>query len=243
MVNWKKTITGASTTSAEIFAGDVVNYLVQYHNDVDLAAGDSLGIAKIATETIYDNEKLKLADAGENNTLTFSLPEYLENKTVTFPVSMPTSDETVLRTTIQILTNKAIDGASNSITVNATSNTITDNSISLGDLMASNGTKFVRRPKGTALQVLRTNSGATDIEWASVDTERKGKAVASGNASNIVFTIAHGLGSNPTYAWINCSSLTETFTYTTDATNISVTFATPPPTGTSNVVIYWRVVA
>ena len=113
----------------------------------------------------------------------------------------------------------------------------------LGDLFASNGTKFVRRPKGTALQVLRTNSGASDIEWATLDNERVGKSVASGNASTTIFNIAHGVGANPTYAFVQCSSLTNTFTYVTNATNIVVTFTTAPPTGTNNVIIYWRVVA
>lgn len=243
MVNWKKTITNAGVTSTTMFAGDTLNSVIQYHNDIDLAAGDPQGISRISTETLFNNEKLKLSDPGENNTVTFSLPEYSENKTIAFPSSMPTTDELLLKSATQIVTGKDISGASNTISINATTNTITDNSTALGDLMVSNGSKFVRRSKGSGLQVLRTNSGATDIEWATLDTERLGKSVASGNANNTSFLIAHGLGSNPTYAWITCSSLSEDFTYVTDATNITITFATPPPTGTSNVVIYWRVVA
>lgn len=73
-------------------------------------------------------------------------------------------------------------------------------------------------------------------------TEKIGKSTASGNGTTTVFNIAHGLGSNPTYAFIVCSSLTNTFTYTTDSTNIVVTFATAPASGSSNVTIYWRVV-
>jgi hypothetical protein len=112
-----------------------------------------------------------------------------------------------------------------------------------GDIIARNATQYVNKAKGTALQILRTNSGATDIEWATLDNERVGKSQASGNASTTVFNIAHGVGSNPTYAFVNCSSQTIDFTYVTDATNIVVTFATAPASGTNNVVMYWRVVA
>lgn len=69
-----------------------------------------------------------------------------------------TSDSLVGLSTIDTLSNKNI---------NATNNTITDVSIATGDLLKSNGTKFVRFAQGTALQLLRTNTGATDLEWAS----------------------------------------------------------------------------
>ena len=131
-------------------------------------------------------------------------------------------------------------------TINATNNTITDTSTAAGDLLKGNGTKFVRMARGTALQVLRTNSGATDLEFASLDNERVGKSTASGNASTTVFNIAHGLGSNPTYAFISVAQSGSTAlarSYTTDATNIVVTFASAPSSGTNNVIIYWRVVA
>lgn len=157
--------------------------------------------------------------------------------TAPFFVNLPliTSNETfLLQDVAQTITTK---------TINATNNTITDTSTAAGDIMASNGTKFVRKARGTGLQVLRTNSGATDIEWASLDSERVGKSTASGNASTTVFNIAHGLGSNPTYAFATCSSVTNLYTYTTDSTNIVVTFSTAPASGTNNVIIYWRVVA
>lgn len=77
----------------------------------------------------------------------------------------------------------------------------------------------------------------------TLDSERVGKSVASGDGSTTVFNIAHGLGSNPTYAFVDCSSHAIGRTFTTDATNIVVTFASAPPTGTNNVIIYWRVVA
>ena len=301
MVNWLQQITAPATTTADIFAGDVMNWIVQYHDDVDLAAGDPNGIVNIATETRYTSSKLGIWDLNKDHVVTLASPDYAENKTVNLPSTMPTSDHVVLEDASQQLTGKSIPinlntlshsttnaagdllksngtsyerlpkGSSNQVltttgadiawaaaagdvlltanqtlttkTINATNNTITDTSTVLGDLFASNGTKFVRRAKGTSLQVLRTNSGATDIEWASLDNERVGKSTASGNASTTTFNIAHGLGSNPTYAFVDCSSLVNTYTYTTTSTNIVVVFTTAPPTGTNNVVIYWRVVA
>jgi len=68
------------------------------------------------------------------------------------------TDTLVARTTVDTITNK---------TINATSNTITDNAQALGDLLKNNGSSFVRFAKGSALQVLRVNSGGTDLEWAA----------------------------------------------------------------------------
>ena len=153
-------------------------------------------------------------------------------RTFTFPVTTSDTIDTIAAT--QTLTNK---------TINATNNTLTDTSTAAGDILKSNGTKFTRLARGTALQVLAVNSGGTDIAWSSLDSERVGKSTASGNGSTTVFNIAHGLGSNPTYAFAECSSITNTFTYTTDATNIVVTFSSAPASGTNNVVIYWQVIA
>jgi hypothetical protein len=51
-------------------------------------------------------------------------------------------------------------------TINATNNTLTDTSTAAGDLLKSNGTKFLRMARGTAGQILRTNSAGSDIEWS-----------------------------------------------------------------------------
>lgn len=76
-------------------------------------------------------------------------------KTITFPDQTGT---VVLLSTVDTLTNK---------TINATNNTITDTSTAAGDLLKSNGTKFVRFARGSASQLLRVNAGGTDIEWAT----------------------------------------------------------------------------
>jgi hypothetical protein len=152
--------------------------------------------------------------------------------------SMPNSSTNIMgHDTTDTMINK---------TYNTTDNTLTATSQATGDILANNGTKFVRKARGSGLQVLRTNSGATDIEWASLDSERTGKATANGNASTTVFNIAHGLGATPSYAFISVGQSGSAFIgtqYTVDGTNIVVTFASAPASGTGNVIIYWRVIA
>jgi hypothetical protein len=72
-------------------------------------------------------------------------------------------------------------------------------------------------------------------------TENGGTATFSGNGSQTTFTIAHGLAGTPKTALITAGSsdAKTNFYVTYDATNITVTFATAPPSGTNNVVLRW----
>lgn len=90
-------------------------------------------------------------------------------------------------------------------------------------------------PLLTADDTITTNS--------QLQSERTGKSTASGNGTTTVFTIAHGLGSTPSYVFVDCSSHAIARTFTVDGTNITVTFASAPSSGTNNVIIYWRVIA
>ena len=56
---------------------------------------------------------------------------------------------------------------SDPIKYNTDINTLYANTNAAGDLLKSNGTKYVRLPRGTANQVLAVNSGGTDIAWAT----------------------------------------------------------------------------
>lgn len=73
--------------------------------------------------------------------------------------------------------------------------------------------------------------------------EKVGKATANGTGAQTAFAIAHGLGTTPAYASVDCSSHAIARTWTVDSTNITVTFSSAPSSGTNNVVIYWRAVA
>jgi len=71
-------------------------------------------------------------------------------------------------------------------------------------------------------------------------TENAGTATFSGNGA-ATFTIAHGLASTPRIALVTAGSSDARgdFYVTYDASNITVTYGTPPPTGTNNVVLLW----
>ena len=56
---------------------------------------------------------------------------------------------------------------SDPIKYNTDINTLYANTNAAGDLLKSNGTKFVRLARGTANQVLAVNSGGTDVAWAT----------------------------------------------------------------------------
>ena len=72
--------------------------------------------------------------------------------------------------------------------------------------------------------------------------ERRGRSTANGTGAAVTFNVPHGLGVNPHDAIITCSSHTIALSYTTDATNIIVTFASAPPSGTNNVIFHWSAV-
>ena len=108
----------------------------------------------------------------------------VSNKTITLP---NVSDTLVGQSTADALTNK---------TINASSNTITDTSTAVGDILKSNGTNFVRFGRGTSLQVLRTNSGGTDLEWATVNTTTPSRLTQSGAGQLLDVATTDGSG-NP----------------------------------------------
>lgn len=189
-----------------------------------------------AFDNIFRSSNLKLTNPANTFNYAFVGSAIAAARNVTLPL-LTADDNLVTEAFTQTVTNK---------TINATNNTVTDTSTATGDLMVSNGTKFIRRAKGTGLQILRTNSGATDLEWATLDNERIGKSTASGNGATTTFNIAHGIGANPTYAIVSVAqsgTSNLTYSYTTDATNIIVVFTTAPSSGASNVVIYWIAVA
>ena len=86
-------------------------------------------------------------------------------------------------------------------------------------------------------------SGANTIVKYNIGyaTEKSGKAVFSGDGTTTQFNIAHGLVSTPSKILITPGSndAKGTFYATADTTYIYVNYATAPPTGTNNVVLYW----
>jgi hypothetical protein len=70
----------------------------------------------------------------------------------------------------------------------------------------------------------------------------RGSTTFSGDGTTTIFNIPHGLFAAPTSVQITKRGTAIrdiNFTLTTDATNIVVTFATPPVSGGSNMILYW----
>lgn len=88
--------------------------------------------------------------------------------------------------------------------------------------------------KNVAGTVLRANRGYA--------TESRGRAAASGTGTQVIFAIPHGLALAPSAVFVTPGSVDarNSFHVTSDATNITVTFATAPPTGVNNVILNWQ---
>jgi hypothetical protein len=75
-------------------------------------------------------------------------------------------------------------------------------------------------------------------------TFNRGTAIKDGNASNKVFTIAHGLTGTPQAAFAEAQTDDAKGSYkvTKDATNITITYPLAPPSGSGNLVFSWLAV-
>jgi|SRR5215212_611538 len=94
-------------------------------------------------------------------------------------------------------------------------------------------------------QILKLVSG----KWTNVDPQLlsnniiEGTAVRDGTGYTTTFVIAHGFGSTPSTVFIegNSQDAEDNFTWSVNATNITIEYAFPPPAGTGNVSFYYRV--
>jgi parallel beta-helix repeat protein len=113
---------------------------------------------------------------------------------------------------------------------------IAEQGTSNNNIIANN---YVRGASTQAILKVGANTRVKDnIGYA---TENSGTATFSGNGSTTTFNIPHGLASTPKMAVVTAGSngAKGDFYVTYDATNIIVTYATAPPTGTNNVVLNW----
>jgi hypothetical protein len=129
-------------------------------------------------------------------------------------------------------------------TINITDNTLTADSIAVGDLLVADADNFNRRGIGTANQILKVNAAATDIEWGShpIGALYGGSTSFSGNGTNKIFNIPHGLtaGTPDVYfAAPKTVAAMGSITVVADATNIVVTYVVAPVSGTDNVTLVW----
>lgn len=92
---------------------------------------------------------------------------------------------------------------------------------------------------------IRSGNNVRDLDGNMKYDDRAGQSTFNGTGAQTAFVIAHGLGATPSaVSFTPGSAAAAAAAYATaDATNITVTFTTAPASGTSNVVLNWRVIA
>lgn len=109
-------INAPGSTTLTQFAGDAMNRIADWTNNINVAASDATKRPIINTVTIFQPAKLSLYDTDNSNLFIFSTAANLAaDKTINLPSIAASSDELVLATAVQTLTGKTIDAGSNTI--------------------------------------------------------------------------------------------------------------------------------
>jgi len=135
---------------------------------------------------------------------------------------------------VMIKNNIFIGGSSSSIAIFGVAQPghyVKDNIVEGNDFRLWNGIKI--SGINTALNRVKANLGYT--------TENSGQAVFSGDGTTTQFRIAHGLATTPSKILVTpgSSNADGALYVSADSTYIYVNYATAPPSGTNNVVLYW----
>lgn len=128
------------------------------------------------------------------------------NFTLTLPAD---TGNLVADISVATLTNKTLTSSTNVLG----GVTMTLGSDADGDIYYRSSNVLTRLAKGTALQQLRINAGATAPEWATISsavTQKNNVTTRGGTASSGNQTIAHGLGSTPTKVTIRAYFMANT---------------------------------
>lgn len=98
-------------------------------------------------------------------------------------------------------------------------------------------------PVMTVGQVFRAGAQGSPVLPVGKKVVNSGSDTQSGDGADTTFTIAHGLISAPSYANVQPGSAdarADHFHVTVDATNITITYANAPASGTNNLTWYWE---
>src|SRR5574339_445823 len=142
-------------------AGDATLYGANdYHVIVDLLNGTVSGIPpvklKSSNSVKFWDGVLKLRDATDSFDLTIKSPTLAANRDLTIPNISANVTLAVLSASQEFF-NK---------TFNASNNTITDTSTAAGDILKSDGSRFIRFARGSNNQFLK--STGSDLTWSTI---------------------------------------------------------------------------
>jgi len=222
--------------------------------EANTASNQGVGGVGVFNAKVGVDLQFKNINAGSNKV---TITNDTVNKEVDIDVAQANLDISLLGGT---LSNTQTPTTPSGKTYNIDTNTLKHSTTNAqGDILAYDTTavKYIRIPRGTANQVLTTNSGGTDIAWATktIPNVFGGVAVKSGDGTTKVFNIAHGAGVTPTKYSVTWASkaasvdqnLGDTygagseFYVTADATNLILTYQYAPATGTNNLSYAWLV--
>lgn len=113
MVVWKTKASDTSPTTPQEYGGQTIDAIIDYFSDVDLSSEgtDSSGVSNISTFTFFRTNAFNLWDSNKSHYIRVQTPDYTSNKTLTFPSqsAIQSSDEFLLKDSVQIVKNKVLD--------------------------------------------------------------------------------------------------------------------------------------
>jgi len=141
------------------------------------------------------------------------------------------------------------------IRINSNGQTVTINLLDIQNIEPLTGGTILNTMSNASLAIvvniikpyLKNAKTVTNISGTPATTvkfyENGGLSTQNGNGTTTAFTIAHGLVSSPAANSIRITpghaDSRGNINVSADATNITVTYPVPPPTGTNNVVLFW----
>ena len=146
-------VINADSGDADHVGGNSWDTLDDFFDDV--ATGLTANVN--STFNVRSN-KLRLWNPAKTFTYQFNTSAIVADRIITYPL-LTANDEPLFKTFAATVLNKTVETDNNTIKDSTTN--------AAGDLLKGNATKYVRFARGTALQVLRVNSGGTDLEWAA----------------------------------------------------------------------------
>jgi hypothetical protein len=157
--NNRKILDLNSPGTATTMGGDDYDILALWHENTDLTAGEYAGVphkSTVNTPTEYRDNKLRFLNPAQTKSIRIRVPAITQDYDVGIPLITTNDDFLLLSNTAQIY-NK---------TISIDDNPIIATSIASGDLLKSNGIRFLKMARGLPGQVLTVKNDGLDLEWA-----------------------------------------------------------------------------
>jgi hypothetical protein len=159
----------------DTLGGDDYDILTLWHENTDLTAGAYAGVphkSTVNTPTEFRDNKLRFLNPAQTKTISVRTLGFTDNYDLTIPLL--TASDTLLT----ISHPAQIYGK----TISIDDNPIIATGISSGDLLKSNGTRFLKMARGLPGQVLTVKNDGLDLEWTTPATGTGGSSTPADNS-------------------------------------------------------------